>query len=137
MKANVTIPDNLEFYNLSSDRDIFALPAGELPRSITGTSDIAIIDKSFLVSMRVVGGLKVVFELKKNVIRPSINQAIVETILANALSAYAVLVVLTDLKNDWHFFWLQEFKIAEIVVHDIHEAITIIECAVAAEVPRL
>jgi len=83
--------------------------------------------------MRVVGGLKVVFKLKKNVICSGINQAIVEIILANALSAYAVLIVLTDLKNDWHFFWLQEFKITEIVVYDIREAITIIECAVATE----
>ncbi|CAG8517091.1 1884_t:CDS:2 [Paraglomus occultum] len=101
--------------------------------SITGTSDIAIIDKSFLVSLWSVGGLKVVFELKKKLIRQNVYQAILETILANALSAYAVLVVLTDLKNIWHFFWLQEFEITEIVVYDILEAITIIECAVATE----
>src|SRR5689334_4143227 len=48
------IPDSLEFYNLLPEHAIFTLLvlAGELlPFSVTGTSDIAIIDKSFLVSM--------------------------------------------------------------------------------------
>ncbi|KAJ3308044.1 hypothetical protein HDV04_001937 [Boothiomyces sp. JEL0838] len=50
----------------------------------------------------------VVIELKKTVKPKDFIQAKLQLLCADNLSTYSVIVVLTDLKDDWYFYWIEE-----------------------------
>src|SRR4051794_36042383 len=64
------------------------------------------MNKSFFDILEYRSGIRAGFKLKKKVQDLDINQAIAELIATNILSNYAVFIVLTDLNNNWIFYWL-------------------------------
>ncbi|KAF0367626.1 crinkler family protein [Gigaspora margarita] len=59
-----------------------------------------------------------------------INQAIAELIVSNILSNYAVFIVLTDLNDEWLFYWLTNDKhVMMSRAETSHDALAIIERA--------
>ncbi|KAJ3267686.1 hypothetical protein HDV01_004445 [Terramyces sp. JEL0728] len=60
----------------------------------------------------------VIIEVKKSIKSNNFTQAKLELLCADSLSNFSVIVVLTDLKDDWHFFWLENPN-----KHDKHTAI--------------
>jgi len=89
-----------------SKRDLLNVNDVSLPYSISGTTDVLIMDRSFYNVLDFRGGIRAGFELKKTVQDLDVNQAIAELIATNILSNYAVFLVLTDLNNSWIFYWL-------------------------------
>jgi hypothetical protein len=59
-------------------------------------------------------GILAVIELKKSVQADDINQAIAQLIAADHLSNYTPVAMLTDLRYDWRFFWI-EARVARIL----------------------
>lgn len=55
----------------------------------------------------VVCGIIIGFELK-NVTLYHDNEAIIKLLIASLSLNYAIVIVLTDLGNVWHFFWLEK-----------------------------
>ncbi|CAG8589860.1 8177_t:CDS:1, partial [Paraglomus brasilianum] len=57
-------------------------------------------------------------------------------VIPNILATQPVMVVLTDLKKTWFFYWLEEKKIHKLDCHDLKQVITIIESALTNGVPQ-
>ncbi|RIA95564.1 hypothetical protein C1645_733949 [Glomus cerebriforme] len=109
LKANITLPDKLEWYNAKKKRNFLNLKNQKwLPFNLKGTTDVAILGKGYLERYgQEVCGCKILIELKKpsNINSQSRFQTQGELISANHWSIYNVLAILTDLNDYWEFFW--------------------------------
>jgi hypothetical protein len=103
---NISISETLVWYDPKSKKDLLNVNDVSLPYSISGTTDVLIMDESFYSVLDYRSGIRAGFELKKTVQDLDVNQAIAELITTNILSNYAVFLVLTDLNNSWIFYWL-------------------------------
>eukprot|EP00891_Asterochloris_glomerata_P001080 jgi/Astpho2/1080/fgenesh1_pg.00017_%23_19_t len=79
----------------------------ELGYKFRGTTDVAVVDKVAYQAEEYKHGLRLLFELKKKPDTAATAQAKISLLLANIHSAkLKPLVVLTDLKEDYRFYWL-------------------------------
>ena len=137
MRKFISLPDKFAFNNLSSNRDALTLPAGSyLNFTVKGTADVLITDKHFVGDTMAVTNAEVVFELKKRVSPNNHKQAIVQTVISNILATQPVMIVLTNLKKTWFFYWLEEKKICRLDCLVLKRAITIVESALTDGAPR-
>ncbi|CAG8788931.1 6501_t:CDS:2, partial [Dentiscutata erythropus] len=107
---NISISLTLVWYDSKSKKDLLNVNIASLPYNISGTTDVLVIDESFYSIYNYHGRIRAGFVLKKTVQDPDINQAIAELIVANIHSNYAVFLVLTDLNNNWVFYWFSNDK---------------------------
>ena len=105
---NISISSTLVWYDPKSKKDLLNVNDVSLPFSISGTTDVLVMDESFYSVLDYRSGIRDGFELKKTVQDLDVNQAIAELIATNILSNYAVFLVLTDLNNTWIFYWLSD-----------------------------
>jgi hypothetical protein len=127
---------HLTWYNCTNDSDLLTVADQEdvlAFRSISGTSDIAIITtlSSRLCMER--KGLCILFELKKpgRVDRKAVNQALCEVVLANFLSPkFQPVVVLTDLCDAWQLLWMDGSVVKVAAVADRSAALTVISSCI-------
>ena len=75
-------------------------------KSIKGTMDLAIVDVKNIITENISGGIRVGIELKKEVKNKGWPQVITELCTAKIYSKYPVIMVLTDPRDTWIFFWL-------------------------------
>ena len=94
--------------------------------NIKGTLDIAVVDKSHIKSRNIVAGIRVGIELKKKIQTADTMQVITELIVASLYSKYPAVMLLTDLREDWHFFWLEVGQVVDCVF-DLKSGITLLE----------
>ena len=73
---------------------------------LKGTTDVVIVQNAYIRPRNILGGMQVVVELRKKGDDQDARQATLELISANVFANYAVVVLLTDLKEYWHFLWL-------------------------------
>jgi hypothetical protein len=75
---------------------------------------MAIVDKRYVQKggAFIASGLLVGIEVKKMVDSKHHMQPIIELLLANVVSQYPVIMLLTDLGSNWTYFWLQKGTIA-------------------------
>ena len=111
---NISIPSTLVWYDPKSKRDLLNVNDVSLPYSISGTAGVLVMDESFYSVLDYRSGIRAVFEIKKTIQDNHVNQAIAELIVTNILSNYAVFVILTDLNNNWIFYWLSNGRIITI-----------------------
>ena len=96
--ALMPLDNNHKFLSVSDRR---------LKFDIKGTSDVAVVHKGY-IDMRMEGqGILGLVELKKDCNQKAIRQAIGQLIAADLISTFSPLAVLTDLRDEWHFFWLE------------------------------
>ncbi|CAG8734651.1 19824_t:CDS:2, partial [Gigaspora margarita] len=57
--------------------------------------------------------IRILFELRKTIVKADTYQIMAELIAADLKSIYSVLAVLTDLNDDWRFCWLEEGRIKD------------------------
>jgi len=113
LQTNICIPEDCKWEIVDNDKGFLNVP-NECSGSrfnLNGTSDIAIIDSKLDEEMLPQAGIVTLFELKKQVSREHVLQAHLELIAASRLSQLQPVVVLTDLKNTWKMYWIQDAKI--------------------------
>jgi len=75
----------------------------------SGTSDVAIVLKQSARIDQPAGGLRIVFELKRNASQDEHYQALLRLLLSNLLSdSLKPIVVVTDLNEHYCFYWLDD-----------------------------
>ncbi|CAB4377819.1 unnamed protein product [Rhizophagus irregularis] len=97
----------LGLYDPTGDDSFLSTNTDILPIRLTGTTDLVIVDRHSIASQAQEKHIRFLFELKKVVKRIHTFQAMAELISADLKSKYPVLAVLTDLMDDWRFFWIQ------------------------------
>ena len=107
LHANIALPPHTAFFNVSSANHLLSTSHVSSKYKFSGTLDVAVIDDAYASRSFVVCGIKIGFELK-NVTTYNDNQAIIKLLIAGLSSEYAVVMVLTNLRNVWRFFWLEK-----------------------------
>ncbi|CAG8735109.1 17048_t:CDS:2 [Rhizophagus irregularis] len=97
----------LGLYDPTGDDSFLSTNTDILPIRLTGTTDLVIVDRHSIASQAQEKHIRFLFELKKVVKRIHTFQAMAELISTDLKSKYPVLAVLTDLMDDWRFFWIQ------------------------------
>ncbi|CAG8436529.1 6208_t:CDS:2 [Ambispora gerdemannii] len=82
-----------------------------LPIKLSDTTDVAIVDMHSIALQMPEKHIRILFELKKAIVKADTYQVMAELITADLKSIYSVLAVLTDLNDDWRFYWLEEGRI--------------------------
>ncbi|CAG8568984.1 7693_t:CDS:2 [Acaulospora morrowiae] len=82
-----------------------------LPIKLSGTTDVAIVDRHSIALQMPEKHIRILFKLKKVIVKADTYQVMAELITADLKSIYSVLAVLTDLNDDWRFYWLEEGRI--------------------------
>jgi hypothetical protein len=102
----------LEIYDTSDHNNFLSISTDILPIRLAGTTDATVVDR-FSVSSRIPQNhIRILFELKKSVNDGHLYQALAELTAGDLKSIHAVLAVLTDLRDDWQFFYFNDGRIA-------------------------
>jgi len=134
LSDNISISSTFVWYDSKSKKDLLNIDNTALPYSISGTTDILVMDKSYYDVLDYRSGIQAGFELKKMVQDFDVNQAIGKLIILNILSNYAVFLVLTDLNNCWIFYWLSKDRaIMMFKANNSSNALDIIEKALTKD----
>ena len=132
LKRNINVPNESDFYDVKSRKTLLSIKYDVLPFEISGTTDVVIATKCSAAGHLLSRGIQVGFKLKKNIQDSDVPQAIGQVFTANIRSNEAVLIVLTDLDNEWSFFWLENrdnnINVMQVRV-GLHDAIYIISQA--------
>uniref|UniRef100_U9SKI1 Crinkler effector protein N-terminal domain-containing protein n=1 Tax=Rhizophagus irregularis (strain DAOM 181602 / DAOM 197198 / MUCL 43194) TaxID=747089 RepID=U9SKI1_RHIID len=97
----------LGLYDPTGDDSFLSTNTDILQIRLSGTTDLVIVDRHSIASQAQEKHIRFLFELKKVVKRIHTFQAMAELISTDLKSKYPVLAVLTDLMDDWRFFWIQ------------------------------
>lgn len=97
-----------QWVNVSGKRNLLTqASAHSLGYNFRGTTDIALCSRNAVLSNMYTSGMRVLLEVKKAPVHDDTYQAMVILLLANILNPkFKPLVVLTDLRDSWVFFWL-------------------------------
>ena len=102
----------MEVYCASGKKDLFSFPFGD-KYHFKGTTDITIVESVYMNCKDIRGGIRMAMELKKEISEIHIRQAVLELIAANSVSNYPVVIVLTDLRHQWLFYWISTDSILQ------------------------
>ncbi|GBB94397.1 hypothetical protein RclHR1_23480002 [Rhizophagus clarus] len=97
----------LGLYDPTGDDSFLSTNTDILPIRLSGTTDLVIVDRHSIASQAQEKHIRVLFELKKVVNKKHTFQTMAELISADLKTKYSVLAVLTDLIDDWRFFWIR------------------------------
>ena len=78
----------------------------KLPFDLKGTTDAVVVHQGYLREHLPELGIFLVIELKKACDAKAVRQAIAQLIAADLQSQLTPFALLTDLREDWHFYWL-------------------------------
>ena len=71
------------------------------------------------------------FDLKKTVEDRNIYQAILQLLTGDPMSQYELIQVLTDLRDEWHFFWFENRdQVVSTTLFNCQQAISFLEMIV-------
>ncbi|CAG8698189.1 7875_t:CDS:2, partial [Acaulospora morrowiae] len=131
LNENVSISSKYVWYNSKLKKDLLNVNYAALPYSISGTTDVLVMDRHFVGALNFRSGIRAGFKLKKNIQESDTTQAIAELIATNIISNHAVFIVLTDLNNTWMFYWLTDDRKVMMSSTDSLNALNIIESALS------
>lgn len=95
----VDLDSKKSFLNVFSDHRLLF--------DITGTTDVAVVHRGYITARADEQGILAVIELKKECTPKATRQTIGQLIAADILSTFSPLAVLSDLRDEWHFYWLE------------------------------
>ena len=104
----ISLDDKKSFLSVSDRRLLF---------DIRGTSDVAVVHKGYIAAREESQGVLAVVELKKACDAKATRQTIGQLIAADLISTFSPLAVLTDLRDEWHFYWLEGRTIKHLRPH--------------------
>ncbi len=96
-----------ELVCLDDRRSFLSVSDKRLQFDIRGTPDVAVVHNGYITAREESQGVLVVIELKKECSVKAARQTIVQLIAADLISRCSPLAVLTDLREEWHFYWLE------------------------------
>ncbi|KAF0485501.1 crinkler family protein: PROVISIONAL [Gigaspora margarita] len=97
----------LGLYDPTGDDSFLSTNTDILPIRLSGTTDLVIVDRHSIASRTQEKHIRVLFELKKVVNKKHTFQTMAKLISADLISMHPVLAILTDLIDDWLFFWIK------------------------------
>ncbi|CAG8443941.1 6463_t:CDS:2 [Acaulospora morrowiae] len=97
----------LGLYDSTGDGSFLSTNTDFLPINLSGTADLVIVDRHSITSQAQEKHIRVLFKVKKAIIKKHTFQIMAELISADLKSTYTVLAVLTNLVDDWRFFWIK------------------------------
>jgi len=97
--AALITPDN--------ERSFLSVSDKRLQFDIRGTTDVAVVHQGYISARLEEQGILAVIELKKGCTKKDTRQTIGQLIAADLISTFSPLAVLTDLRDEWHFYWLE------------------------------
>ncbi len=97
--AALITPDN--------ERGFLSVSDKRLQFDIRGTTDVAVVHQGYISARLEEQGILCVIELKKACTKKDTRQTIGQLIAADLISTFSPLAVLTDLRDEWHFYWLE------------------------------
>ncbi|RIA93619.1 hypothetical protein C1645_735389 [Glomus cerebriforme] len=103
----LSIFQKLGLYDPTGDDKFLSTNTDILPMRLSGTTDLVIVDRYSIACEVQEKHIRVLFGLKKVVIKKHTFQIMAELISADLKSKHSVLAVLTDLIDDWRFFWIK------------------------------
>ncbi|RUS26986.1 hypothetical protein BC938DRAFT_483861 [Jimgerdemannia flammicorona] len=113
LSVNLVLPQRLVFYNAKSQTNLISTTHLSARYIFNGTMDVAVVPNENIDTLNVAGGLVIGFEMKKRPTEKDIIQTSVELLAASVHSVYSVVMILTDLGPNWHFFWLEKGAIVQ------------------------
>jgi hypothetical protein len=92
---------------LDNDRSFLSVSDRRLLFDIKGTTDVAVVHQGYISAREEGQGVLAVIELKKACTKKDTRQTVGQLIAADLISRFSPLAVLTDLREEWHFYWLE------------------------------
>ena len=113
LKLHVQLPEDMQYYPSFADPDLLTTSCASAQYLLKGTIDVAVVSKIYVDSWNTPSGIRVAIELKKNAAPEHVMQAVTQLLSATAKSNFKVVVLLTDLKDHFQFFWLHQNYIVD------------------------
>jgi hypothetical protein len=109
LRTYLQLPRNSEadLLSLDNQKSFLSVSDRRLLFDIKGTTDIAVVHKGYIAARAEEQGILAVIELKKVCNAKSTRQIIGQLIAADLISTFSPVAVLTDLCDEWHFYWLE------------------------------
>ncbi len=125
------LPNDIQVLDISQKKQLLTLKDDpRLPFDIKGGADLAIVHNSYVNFRSIFAGIHFIVELKKKIEENHINQIKAELIAADTVTtniARSVVGLLTDLNNDWNFFWIgEDGVVCHIFFNSINNAMNFI-----------
>ncbi|CAG8486929.1 30764_t:CDS:2 [Gigaspora margarita] len=105
--TNILRLDTFRTLDPTSDDGFLSTNTDILPIRLSGTTDLVIVDRHSIASRAQEKHIRVLFELKKAVNKKHTFQTVAKLISADLISMHPVFAILTDLIDDWLFFWIK------------------------------
>lgn len=108
------LPGSFRLFDVAGSNNLLTLKDLRLPFNLTGGTDVLISQGP--IKRYAILKTAFVLELKKSVTDDSWPQAVAELIAADLKAQhYPVITILTDLNDNWDFFWFSECKVIRIL----------------------
>ncbi|KAF8419754.1 hypothetical protein EV426DRAFT_644762 [Tirmania nivea] len=118
LNTHISLPqkENMQFHYVANNTSLlnYTFGEGNSQYLLTGTTAVAVLPARYIRAHNIAGGIQVAIELRGQIDESSCKQAVLQLLAASALSNYPVMVLLTDLREYWHFLWLVMEGIQEI-----------------------
>lgn len=126
LETNIALPSTMIFELVSSKSNFLSTDLASSKYCLRGTLDTIIVDKAYVEDSNTAAGVHVGMEMKKTVTENDCIQAIIELLAAGIFSNFPVVMVLTDLKQYWQFFWFSRGSVVSCKL-DLRRAVTMLE----------
>jgi len=126
LQKNIQLLKDLQFYDGKSKNLLFTI-SKVFPFDIKGSIDVCITETASIEADNVLGGLWLGIELKKKITESHIPQVTAQLLIANCHANQPIIMVLTDLKSDWRFYWMEPGMRIFNCILDLCRAINAIE----------
>ncbi|GJJ75238.1 hypothetical protein EMPS_07596 [Entomortierella parvispora] len=107
LETNISLPTNTIFYDASKRINLLSTRVASTICNLRGTVDLAIMGKEYDMAWSHSAGLQVGIELKRSINEENLMQATLQLLSASMSSSFNPVIILTDLRSSWHFFWLE------------------------------
>jgi len=109
LRAHLQLEQRQEVALIAADneRSFLSVSDKRLQFDIKGTTDVAVVHQGYVSARLEEQGILCVIELKKTCSKKDIRQTIGQLIAADLISTFSPLALLTDLRDEWHFYWLE------------------------------
>ncbi|MDO9333372.1 MAG: hypothetical protein Q7T57_02480 [Dehalococcoidales bacterium] len=109
LRDHLTLPPRgeLQLIRPTNNTMLSVINDPKLPFDLKGTTDALVVHQGYLREYHPEMGIFLVIELKKVCDAKAVRQAIAQLIAADLQSQLTPFALLTDLREEWHFYWLE------------------------------
>jgi len=134
LKGHLKFPCSCVLRAIDKRADFLSVRASALGTTmgIKGTSDLAVLDSDLANALVPRAGIILLFELKKEIQERDVRQAQLQTISANRVSQFRPVVVLTDLRESWRYYWIKDRSLCMMLARSASQAWDILNALLAS-----